>query len=165
MGDDWPSHKAVYIRNLLCDRLGYQKRRSAKGVFELSADGMPDLVWSYPNKMRIAPRTLRQILLEEVGLSEDEARWLLARPDRTPSGKQIGGQYIARSSPDFLDSLEVLPNRVPKQWRASDGRLFTYDQLHGNIEGYNRRGKHIGVFDVDTGERIGPAEPGRSINV
>ncbi|MGV0432855.1 colicin E3/pyocin S6 family cytotoxin [uncultured Corynebacterium sp.] len=37
--------------------------------------------------------------------------------------------------------------------------------LHGHIEGYNLQGKHVGVFDVISGELIGPAVKGRRIDV
>lgn len=66
----------------------------------------------------------------------------------------------------FLATQERLPRRVPPRWRSSDGdRLWEWDSLHGHIEGYNRRGRHIGVFDPRTGERIGEAVKGRRIDV
>lgn len=74
--------------------------------------------------------------------------------------------YIPRKKPGFLDHQTRVPNRIPPRWRSHSGdRLYEYDQLHGNIEGYNRRGKHVGVFDVETGARIAEAVKGRTIDV
>lgn len=52
------------------------------------------------------------------------------------------------------------------RWRSPDGRrLYEWDDLHGEIEGYNKRGKHVGVFHAVTGALIKPAVRGRTINV
>jgi len=49
--------------------------------------------------------------------------------------------------------------------RRSNGRYFTYDRLHGEIEVFNSRGDHLGVMDSITGQMIKPPVPGRRINV
>lgn len=173
MSGPWPAHKASYVMRLLCDVLGYEKSRPSSGGTEvqLTAKGLPPIAWTYKKKQTIAPIALCRILLKDVGLSEADATALLSsQPGRrnasgTSAKQQVGGHYIARTSPDFLDSLERVPNRVPKRWRARDGTLFEYDQMHGNVEGYSKRGKHLGEFDVYTGEKTGPAERGRTISV
>ncbi len=123
----------------------------------LVAAGRSDIRWTYTNKQTIAPSDLRRILLDQAGLDEEEARALVA--ERQP------GQYVPRTPPDFLDTLQPVPGRVPKRWQSRDGTLYEYDQRHGHVEGYNKRGKHIGVFDVVTGERIGEPVRGRKIDV
>ena len=56
--------------------------------------------------------------------------------------------------------------RGKKRWRSPDGRrLYEWDDLHGEIEGYNTRGKHVGVFHAVTGALIKPAVRGRKIDV
>ena len=66
----------------------------------------------------------------------------------------------------FHATQERLVGRVPARWRNADGdRLWEWDSLHGHIEGYNRRGRHLGVFDAMTGQRIGEAGKGRRIDV
>jgi hypothetical protein len=40
-----------------------------------------------------------------------------------------------------------------------------WDGLHGEVEVYNRRGKHLGVADAISGELIKPAINGRCIDV
>ena len=53
-----------------------------------------------------------------------------------------------------------------RRWRSRDGqRLFTWDSLHGEIEVFDLRGRHLGVLDAVTGEwRKGPIR-GRRIDV
>lgn len=59
--------------------------------------------------------------------------------------------------------------RKLKPWRGktkTDGKnYYEWDHTHNNIEVYNGRGKHSGVMDPKTGKMIGPAVPGRTINV
>jgi len=53
-----------------------------------------------------------------------------------------------------------------RRWRSPDGRrLYEWDDLHGEIEGYNKRGRHVGVFHPVTGALIKPAVRGRKIDV
>ena len=75
--------------------------------------------------------------------------------------------YVPRPSPCFLD--HQVPIGAPggrKRWRDLGGdRLYEWDGLHGHIEAYNRRGRHVGVLDAVTGVMIGEPEPGRRIDV
>lgn len=51
-------------------------------------------------------------------------------------------------------------------WRTRDGRIYyTWDSLHGELEAFNRRGRHLGAVDPMTGIAIKPAVRGRRINV
>ena len=43
--------------------------------------------------------------------------------------------------------------------------MFEWDELHGEIEVYNKRGRHLGALDAVTGSLIKPAVRGRSIDV
>jgi Cytotoxic len=53
-----------------------------------------------------------------------------------------------------------------KLWRSKCGkRYFTWDSLHGEIEVFNKRGKHLGVLDAVSGNLIKNAVEGRSIDV
>ena len=55
---------------------------------------------------------------------------------------------IAIPKPSFLDNCEYLGvfHKI-KRWRSKDGkRLYTWDSLHGEIEVYNLRGKHLAVY-------------------
>ncbi len=67
-------------------------------------------------------------------------------------------------SPCFLDTMEYLGHRHgQRRWRSPDKeRLYTWDSLHGEIEVYNKRGKHV---DAVSGELLGGAVRGRKIDV
>ena len=69
--------------------------------------------------------------------------------------------------PSFLDGMELLGAiSGEKRWRSPDGkRLYTWDALHGEIEVFNARGRHLGVLHPLTGELIKEAVRGRKIDV
>jgi len=53
-----------------------------------------------------------------------------------------------------------------KVWRSYDSkRYFTWDSMHGEIEVFNIRGRHLGVLDPFTGVMIKSAVHGRLLNV
>jgi hypothetical protein len=53
-----------------------------------------------------------------------------------------------------------------QRWRSPCGkRILTWDSLHGEIEVFNARGKHLGVLHAVTGIQIKGAVKGRSIDV
>ena len=53
-----------------------------------------------------------------------------------------------------------------KRWRSFDKkRLYTWDGLHGEIEVYNIRGRHLGVLEPQNGMLIKEAIKGRRIDV
>jgi Cytotoxic len=72
-----------------------------------------------------------------------------------------------KPSPSILDDCEDLGFvSGQRRWRSKDGtRLYTWDSLHGEIEVFNRRGKHLGVVDPVRGLQTKDAVKGRTINV
>ena len=72
-----------------------------------------------------------------------------------------------RPTPCFLDDQRSLgAKRGQRVWASQDGeRLYTWDSLHGEIEVFNRRGRHLGVLHPVTGELIKPAVRGRRLNL
>jgi hypothetical protein len=44
-----------------------------------------------------------------------------------------------------------------------DGGIYEWDYQHGRVERYNKRGKHIGEFDAETGEQTKPADPDKKV--
>ncbi|MFS2158275.1 colicin E3/pyocin S6 family cytotoxin [Pseudomonas sp. Pseusp122] len=50
-----------------------------------------------------------------------------------------------------------------KRWKDSKGRIYEWDSQHGAVEMYDKRGKHLGEFDPNTGEQTKPAKPGRKV--
>lgn len=67
----------------------------------------------------------------------------------------------------LLDACEYLGYIYgERRWRNQELRLiYTWDSLHGEIEAFNQRGRHVGVYDAHTGVQIKPAVPGRRIRV
>lgn len=50
-----------------------------------------------------------------------------------------------------------------KRWVDRDGGIYEWDYQHGRVERYNKRGKHIGEFDAETGEQTKPADPDKKV--
>lgn len=69
--------------------------------------------------------------------------------------------------PSFLDDCEPLGAvNGEKRWRNEDATLlYTWDTLHGEIEVFNTRGRHLGAIDAITGHYIKGAVKGRKIDV
>jgi hypothetical protein len=69
--------------------------------------------------------------------------------------------------PSFLDTCEYVGYVYrERRWRNSMGhRLLTWDSLHGEIEAFDLRGRHVGALDVMTGEPIKQARSGRRTRV
>lgn len=63
-----------------------------------------------------------------------------------------------KPSPCFLDDKESLGAKSGQRvWRSLDKeRLYTWDVLHGEIEVFNKRGRHLGALDAVTGDLINP---------
>lgn len=86
---------------------------------------------------------------------------LVTRPQLRPEELIV---YSRRSHGKFFDSL---PHAKPKAGRPrvhdpKTKNFYEWDPSHGGeVEGYTKRGKHIGVFDKDTGEKIKPKTKGR----
>ncbi len=72
--------------------------------------------------------------------------------------------YKSPPSPCFLDEkTPVHAKRDRKRW-CDDDRLYEWDSQHGEIEVYNKRGKHLGSLDP-AGKWIKEAVKGRTIDV
>lgn len=69
--------------------------------------------------------------------------------------------------PCYLDNCESLGAfNGQKRWRSPEGdRLYTWDSLHGEIEVFNKRGRHLGAIDSVHGNLIKDPVKGRKIDV
>ncbi|MFT2010198.1 colicin E3/pyocin S6 family cytotoxin [Pontibacter sp. 13R65] len=76
----------------------------------------------------------------------------------------MGGISIPR--PCYLDScIHIGAINGQKRWRSVDfQRIYTWDSLHGEIEVFNKRGRHLGVKNIH-GEFIKAPVKGRKIDV
>lgn len=76
----------------------------------------------------------------------------------------MGGLPIPK--PSILDGLRVVSieagRKVYKD--ATEPVYYTWDSLHGEIEVFNKSGRHLGVADPVTGAIIKPAVRGRLIS-
>mgnify|MGYP003337888054 FL=1 len=69
--------------------------------------------------------------------------------------------------PSFLDLCERLGYiHGERRWRHPyKDWILTWDSLHGEIEAFNHRGRHVAVLDSMTGAAIKDHRPGRRIRV
>jgi hypothetical protein len=74
---------------------------------------------------------------------------------------------IPKPVPSFLDTCDRLKVQGNQRiWVSKDrNNYYTWDSLHGEIEGFNKRGRHLGAFHAETGEQIKEAVRGRTIDV
>ncbi len=77
----------------------------------------------------------------------------------------MAGKPIPEDS--FLHRLKYLGFvHGDQRWRSEDGkRLYTWDALHGEVEVFNGRGRHLAAVDSVTGRLIKDAVRGRTIDV
>lgn len=70
-------------------------------------------------------------------------------------------------SPSIVDDFEPLGAPYGRRrWRSDGGRrIYEWDGLHGELEMYNSRGRHLGALDPRTGVLIKDAVKGRRIDV
>ena len=77
----------------------------------------------------------------------------------------MGG--LSRPRPCFLDGCEViLVIEGRKVWaNRNRTRFFTWDSLHGEIEAFDKQGRHLGALNALTGDLIKDAVRGRKLDV
>jgi hypothetical protein len=67
------------------------------------------------------------------------------------------------SLPGFSDAERIRPKGGRPRWKLPDGDIGEWDGQHGELERYNPRGKHKGVWNPE-GKQIKPPVPGRTID-
>jgi hypothetical protein len=73
---------------------------------------------------------------------------------------------MKRAQGRFVDSLRRARSKGRrKRWRRGNEQIYEEDTQHGELEKYNRRGRHEGSVDPDSGEIIKEPVKGRSIDV
>jgi hypothetical protein len=67
----------------------------------------------------------------------------------------------------FIKDLEYVGTPAGRRRYRNSGRdrIYEWDSLHGELEVYNNRGRHLGAVDAETGELIKSAVRGRRIDV
>jgi hypothetical protein len=63
--------------------------------------------------------------------------------------------------PGFPGAKKV-PRKGRPRWKTQDGDILEWDSQHGEVEVYDKRGRHKGVADPNTGQIIKNPVPGRT---
>ncbi|HVX56682.1 MAG TPA: colicin E3/pyocin S6 family cytotoxin, partial [Candidatus Saccharimonadales bacterium] len=90
-----------------------------------------------------------------------------------------GGGMVSGQAGNFYpkpNNLPAFPNATrakPKtsmpgggkrfRWKDPKGTIYEWDYQHGEVEVYNKSGKHLGEFDPNTGAQTKPANPKRQV--
>jgi RHS repeat-associated protein len=88
---------------------------------------------------------LRQDLLKMVPPPKTLAGFPGTRPVRPKTAVQGGGP-------------------LRRRWVDEAGGIYEWDSRHGAVERYDKRGKHLGEFDAETGEQTKPPVKGRTVD-
>lgn len=73
---------------------------------------------------------------------------------------------VTRPRPGFLDKQVKLHRDGGQRWRNEERtRLYEWDDLHKEIEVYDKRGFHLGTLNAVTGRKEKGPKRGRRINV
>ena len=82
MGDsEFPSLKATKLLQILKKELGYTvvkgSRKSGGSHCCLVAEGRKQIRWAFHNKVNIPPRSVKAVLVDQAGLTVEEAKEVL----------------------------------------------------------------------------------------
>ena len=86
------------------------------------------------------------------------------KPD-TSENRSAELTYIPppKSLPGFPGAKKVRSKSQRARWKDDDGNIYEWDSQHGRVEKYDKRGRHLGEFDHNTGAQTKPADPNRRI--
>ena len=66
----------------------------------------------------------------------------------------------------FPNAERVKPKSVRHRWLdAETGYIYEWDYQHGRVERYDRRGRHLGEFDPETGAMTKSANSEQTIEI
>ncbi|MGR2681655.1 hemagglutinin repeat-containing protein [Chromobacterium haemolyticum] len=84
-------------------------------------------------------------------------------------------KYVPRPDAADITGFDDLKRERPKtpvqggggglrpRWKDKMGNIYEWDSYHGELEKYNKNGRHLGAFDYKTGKQVKPPEPGRKV--
>jgi Cytotoxic len=73
---------------------------------------------------------------------------------------------MKRATGPFVESLtRAKPKTQRRRWVGAKGQIYEEDTQHGELEKFNRRGRHEGSVDPKTGEIIKGPVKGRSTEI
>jgi Cytotoxic len=72
--------------------------------------------------------------------------------------------------PAFPDAQSVKPKTLiqgggglRKRWKDPEGIIYEWDSRHGTVEIYDRKGRHLGEYDAESGECLRPPNSSYSV--
>jgi hypothetical protein len=107
---------------------------------------------------RPAPHAAAQLLLA-----------LQAASSSTQESNQASGEKAKdpkKSKTSFWDKLKEWRQGIKTNGESGKNRRYYHkDRTHGDVEGYDREGRHLGSFDPHTGIRTKPPVQGRRLDM
>lgn len=80
---------------------------------------------------------------------------------------RIPAPKVLPAFPDFSQTRAKTPIRggglLRRRWRGPAGHIAEWDSLHGTLEMYDSRGKHLGEFNHVTGVQLKSTNPSYNI--
>ena len=80
---------------------------------------------------------------------------------------RIPAPRVLAAFPDFRLVRSKTPTRgggtLRRRWKGPDGRIAEWDSLHGALELYSARGRHLGEYDPVSGIQLKAANPRYSV--
>ena len=73
--------------------------------------------------------------------------------------------YHPKPTPCYIDGFEFYKVINGRKVYRNGRFLYTWDEFHGEIEVFDRRGWHLGALDKITGEQIKPPRKERRLHV
>lgn len=75
---------------------------------------------------------------------------------------------VPRAFPNVRKAKKKTPvqgggGKLRSRWIDEDGNILEWDYQHGRVEMYNKKGKHLGEFDADTGAKLKGPDPTREV--
>jgi hypothetical protein len=91
-----------------------------------------------------------------VSISGGGGRESYIPPPRTAYLDGFPGTFLVKPKTAFTGGKR-------RRWKDADGMIYEWDYLHGQIEKYSRRGRHLGDFEWPGGRQLGGPDRGRSV--
>jgi hypothetical protein len=142
------------------------------GIPALQGVRLKPAVWVYPP----GPKTEQALINPAYPPDyQDAIIWFPSQPTIAPiylSLSTFGSSYHPppkglSAFPDAKITARKTPLKggggLRKRWKIKDGTIFEWDSQHGTIEKYNKRGKHLGEFNPETGEQTKNADSTREV--
>lgn len=87
--------------------------------------------------------------------------------------RPAGGDHSYHPAPAGLTAFpdaKIASRKTPikggglrKRWKTKEGFILEWDSQHGTVEKYNKRGRHLGEYDPETGEQTKNADNTREV--